>query len=329
MKVMVKDLSGKIGQEITEFFVLKEFSHNQNAKTAWVNARLADSSGQVSATIFKECFEKADLNGLIDKVIKVRGLVNLYEGKARIQIREVVPAKEGEYEIADFVSGLTSEQIETLSERLMSLIDTVQEPKFKGLLQTVFCPKGVEFYRSLPGGHKHHVYNGGLLVHTIEVAEISDLLCAQDDASAQYHLYQKPVNRDLCITGALLHDVGKTKEFIPYPLNARTEQGYYVGYQTEGAGIVDRNIKRLCTANPGLDFGEYRQELLNMVLSCHTNYRMSMPPRTKEARFVLLADEASAYRDAYDTAVALYKQQFPDSEDTMIYSEYFKCNIKI
>jgi 3'-5' exoribonuclease len=194
---------------------------------------------------------------------------------------------------------------------------------------TVFSRKGIDFYKSLPGGHRHHVYNGGLLVHTIEVAEISDILCNQDDESAKYHPCQTPVNRDLCITGALLHDVGKTKEFLPYPFNSRTEQGYYVGYQTEGAGIVDRNIKRLCSANPGLDFATFRQELINMVLACHTNYKMSMPPRTKEARFVLLADQASAYRDAYDTAVCTFRQENPASEESMIYSEYFKCNIKI
>ncbi len=321
----LKEYSGKV---IESCFVLKFAKLGLSEKAEWVNASLEDQSGAADAVIFKEAIPPT-IRQMVGQVVKVKGMVGLRSSEIQLKVKEISLAPEGEFELSDFAPGLTEEQREMLTEELNGLIESVKEPKLNCLLKTAFGPAAVKAFAMLPGGHSHHSFNGGLLVHTIEVAKITDDMIALDEADAKYHKDHITVNRDIAITGALLHDIGKGKEFVPFPFNKRRENSYFVGFPSAGVTIIDRYIEAIEKANKGVTYGRVRDVLENIAAACHVTYRDCVPPRTKEAILVRLADKASADRDVVDTDLCSFMAEHPDEAPGMIYSEYFRCSITL
>ena len=327
-RLAISELSALTGKEIESLFVLKSQKYGLSEKAEWINAVFEDQTGTCEAVIWKEAIPPT-IKQLVGQVVKVRAMIGVHQGDVQLRVKEITPAPVGEFELTEFAPGLTPEQVDELTVDINGIIDTVMEPKLKCLLKTAFSPAAVRVFASLPGGHTHHVYNGGLLVHTIETARLTDELVALDEADAKYHLNHLKVNRELAITGALLHDIGKGREFLPFPFNKRRENSYFVGFPTAGATLIDRYIEAVEKANPGISYGQIRDVLENIACSCHVTYRDCVPPRTKEAILIRLADRISAERDIFDTDLCEYLQNHPDEEPGMIYSDYFHSYITV
>lgn len=327
-RITVNSLSAFMGKEIQSFFVLKSQKAGLNERAEWVNACFEDQTGSVDAVIWKEAIPPT-IKQMVSRVVKVRGKVGIRQGNTQLQVKEMVLALEGEFDLSEFAPGLSSQQVDELRGRLEAIIASVREPKLNCLLRTAFSSGAVKAFASLPGGHTHHVYNGGLLVHTIEVANLTDSLILADEQDSRYHLQHIPVNRGIAITGALLHDIGKGKEFLPFPFNKRRENSYFVGFPTAGATLIDRYIEAIERVNPDAKYGQVRDILENIACSCHVTYKDCVPPRTKEAIFVRLADRVSADRDVIDTDLCEYMAEHPDETPGMIYSDYFRSYITV
>lgn len=319
-QIFVADLKqdSMIGEEFEDFFLLKDVKQSKSITNEWANMLIYDRTGEIPGIIYGE--DSSSAEQLKGGVVLIRGLVRLYNGENRVSVKTVTPAGEGT-SMMDFVPGLTKDQLVGLKGRLDSLVMGVAEPHLNLLLRSVFKKYGQQ-YLSLPGGYRHHVFAGGLLAHSVETAEMAGLLC---DQMGGWYGSDAP-DRDVAVTGALLHDIGKVLEFKAFPFGERQENAPYLNYRIRGAVILNELIRSLVHAYP--ETVGYWQGMLpvisNMAMTCHK--RNDEPPRTKEGRLVLNADVSSADMDAYEYEESSYKKDKPDGG--FFYSRYFGCNMK-
>ena len=127
----------------------------------------------------------------------------------------------------------------------------------------------------------HHSFVGGLMEHSLSVARFCDYM------AGAYPL----LNRDLLITAALLHDIGKTRELSTFPLNDYTDEGQLVGHIVIGAMMIHDQISRMPDFPPLLG-----TELIHCILAHHGELEYGSPkkPALAEAVALNLADNADA-----------------------------------
>jgi 3'-5' exoribonuclease len=205
------------------------------------------------------------------------------EGKYGAPKEYLEKVKEGEYKPEDFMPTLSPDNIGKLFSELKVFIQSIENPILKALLQGFF--ENEEFtmlFKKTPAAKKHHHnYIGGLLEHTVNVAKLSNTLCS---------LY--PLDRDLLITGALLHDLGKTREYSVSASTDVTDEGRFIGHLSLGVQMISQEIEKQT------DFPEdVRLKVIHMVLSHHGELEKGSPkePSFPEAMALFHAD----YMDAF------------------------------
>jgi 3'-5' exoribonuclease len=292
----IKDL--KEGFEVRGFFAVrsKELPRNYRNKAGqWFSLRLGDSTGDITLKYWGSEDEERTLkvyNSFSSgSVVYVQGMVAfdkyeeglaivLNEGKDELRVVE-----EGTEEL-DLVPRLDTDRIQSLTEELFELIAGVADLPLKMLLQSFFSEKQfLEAFKHSPSAIKyHHAYVGGNLEHTINVARIVDLL------SSRY----PSIDRDLAITGALLHDIGKLAEYRVATAVEMTNEGRFIGHVQLGWDMVRQRIEKI----PNFP-DEKRLKLWDMVIHHHGTYEDSGETHasnlhTIEACVLHYADDADA-----------------------------------
>lgn len=320
-EIYTKDLAEEewLGEEIEMPVLLKSAKTCSNPVSTWANLVLYDRTGEVGATAFGEEAMKA--SSLEGKIIFVRGMVTLYNNDRRIKVKSLREA-DGDIDYRDYIPCLDEDVLEDLTERLDGLIQDMEDDNLNLLMRSVFHTY-LDKFRTLPGGYMHHAFAGGLLAHSVEVAEAAALFAEQD--RAEFYSSKEHINKDLVVAGALLHDIGKCLEYKEFPFNEKSEESVLCSYKLQGTRVLDGAIKAIIRQYPETRqaWAVYAPILVNMVYTCHKNN--AEPPRTKEARLVMLADIVSADRDAFDYAIS--KARDEGETGKTIYSRYFGCKI--
>ena len=270
------------GDRVSEIYLCK---NKINAKTkagkTYYSMTLQDKSGTIDAKIW-------DLSSGIDHFeamdyIHIDGDVTTYQGSLQLNIRRARIAREGEYNPADFLP-VTPYDRKEMAKKLAEFVNSVQDPNYQELLAAFFL-KDREFAREFVSHSAaksvHHSFVGGLLQHTLRVTELCDFYCRQYPA----------LNRDLLITGALCHDIGKVKELAPFPQNDYTDGGQLIGHIVIGYQMVMERIKEI----PG--FPEKKaNELGHLILAHHGELEFGSPkkPALIEALALHYADNTDA-----------------------------------
>lgn len=201
----------------------------------------------------------------------------------QLNIKRARKAGEGEYDPADYLP--TSENsVDDMQSQLRDLINSVKNPYLSQLLKKLFV-EDQEFMKVFEGHSAaktvHHGFIGGLMEHTLGVTRLCDYM-----ANA-YPL----LNRDLLITTALLHDVGKTKELSAFPMNDYTDEGQLLGHIVIGAQMVHDLVKEIP------DFPEkLENQVIHCILAHHGELEYGSPkkPALAEAVALNLADNTDA-----------------------------------
>ena len=148
--------------------------------------------------------------------IEVYGDVISYNGNLQLNIKQIRKAEEGEYEPADYMP-TTDKNVEKMYAGLTAYIGKISNSWLKQLLEYYFV-KDEEFIKKFKAHSAaktvHHGFSGGLLEHTLSVVHMCDYF------SGAYPI----LNRDLLITAAICHDIGKTKELSAFPENDYTDE---------------------------------------------------------------------------------------------------------
>lgn len=250
-----------------------------------------------SASMPFVCFEAATvehLKGLMGaKPLLLSGLVdiNRFAGDGSLQL---MLHKADEVKETDDLSHLLPSgdiDIKKYTEKLTALLQKINDPDTKRLLETIFSGETLNSFKSNPAAMTyHHAYTGGLLQHSVDVAELGLAMCGK----------VKGADSDLVIAGGLLHDIGKLLEIsqdIGFPY---TDEGKFIGHIPLGAMMVNGYAANM--APPLSD--QTLNELLHIILSHHGEQEKGSPItcRTKEAFIVHYADEMDSVLNQFETA---------------------------
>jgi 3'-5' exoribonuclease len=210
---------------------------------------LRDRSGAMQARAFRDAdllagrFERGDL-------VRVRGRVERFRDELQLELREIARAEGADP--AAFLP-VAYRDLDELDGFLEHLAREVHDPGYSALLERLLGDDALrEAWRRAPctiGGH--HAYLGGLLEHTVAVATLAVETC-------QLHVR---LNSDLLICAALVHDLGKTREFTYGAAIEQSEEGRMLGHVVLGQQILDPLMAELGA--------ERRLALLHCVLTHH------------------------------------------------------------
>lgn len=231
-------------------------------------------------------------------VFKMTGQVSEFRGISELAIESILPVPEQEIDLTRLLPA-SPYSTENLEERLSNLIHSVKEPYLNLLLNQVLINSPIAAdYRRFPAARKiHQAYLRGLWEHSVKVAEIASSLCSN----------YPEVNRDLTMTGALFHDLGKISEYEYTKGIDFTTEGRLLGHILMGIQLLSREMDMI------LGFPEeLRTKLLHVLASHHGRYEWQSPKRPKlmEALLVHYADAMEAELWQFNHA----KEDHPESE---------------
>lgn len=209
--------------------------------------------------------------------------VTMFQGAFQLNIRRVRVADEGEYYPGDYLP-MTTKDINAMIRELGQYITTIKNEHLRKLAASYFV-NDQKFMKSFcshsAAKSVHHGFVGGLLEHTLSVVKMCDFF------SKQY----PNLNRDLLLTAAMFHDIGKVKELSSFPENDYTDEGQLIGHIIIGAQMVQEGAAKI----PGFP-KKLENELVHCVLAHHGELEYGSPkkPALIEAMALNLADNADA-----------------------------------
>ena len=300
------------GDHISGIYLCK---NKQNLKTkagkSYYSMLLQDKTGTLDAKVWDlnngiEHFESMDF-------IKVDGLITSFQGALQVNVRRVRRTQEQEYDICDYLP--TSRfDIEEMMKELVEIIQTIKNPYLKTLLDSFFV-KDKEFIKSFKAHSAaksvHHGFVGGLLEHTLSVTKLCDFYCKR------YPI----LNRDLLLTAAMCHDIGKTTELSLFPENDYTDEGQLIGHIVKGTEMIHDRIRDIPNFPQVL-----ANELKHCILAHHGELEYGSPkkPALVEALALNLADNTDA---KMETMTEFFAGAM-DGSEWLGYNRLFESNIR-
>lgn len=260
----------------------------------FASLKLRDATGSAPAVMWE------GLNPLLSRqvnpedFVRIRGEVSLYNNAPQIIVSRIEKVADEEVNFADFIPSTPCDRA-ALERELDERIAEVRNPDCRRLLEYFFGAGPASVRRAFceaPAAAKvHQAYLGGLLEHTLAVLRNALLLAPN---------YQ-PCDRDALITGALLHDLGKIREFEWRRVIRYTDEGRLVGHITIAAGMVQNALRELAPFDERLGWN-----LLHILISHHGKLEYGSPvtPKTREAILLHQADWTDAYMDIYSQETA-------------------------
>jgi 3'-5' exoribonuclease len=306
----IKDL--KEGENVSEIYLCKQ---KQALKTkagkSYYSLILQDQSGTVDAKIWElnpgiGHFEPLDF-------IKIEGNVTSFQGALQLNIRRVRKAQEMEYNAADYMP-VSRYNIEDMYKELLDYVKKVSEPHLRALLEMFFV-QDKEFITSFKchsaAKSVHHGFVGGLLEHTLSVTKLCDFY------TTRYPL----LNKDLLLTSAMCHDIGKTQELSLFPENDYTDDGQLIGHIVIGVEMIHDKIREI----PGFP-KVLENELKHCIVAHHGELEYGSPkkPALMEAMALNLADNTDA---KMETMTELFDAA-PDNLEWMGFNRFMDSNIR-
>ena len=279
------------GDEVSGAFVVRERERRQKRNGEdYLRVVLADKTGTVPAVAWEgvaECFEICTPGS----IVMVSGVFSLHPQFGRqIKLAAVRPAGPGEYDAEQLREG-PAHSIELLEADLRQLIETVQNRSLRELLDRFFGRETASWarFREAPAAkHYHQAYAGGLLEHSLSVAQA---------VSAAANFFPG-IDREIAVTGAMLHDIGKAEAYNDDPLAIElTDAGRLEGEIPRGYYRVRREIETIEGFDPDL-----AQAILHIILSHHGQLEHGSPvvPATREATLVHAIDNLGGKLGSFD-----------------------------
>lgn len=304
----------KAGDRITGTFLVKNktVALTKVGATYW-DIVLQDNSGMIVAKIWEPGhtditpFEKFD-------IIEATGDVSSFNGNLQINIRSNTVIDKSTIDLKDYVPTSTR-NIDEMFKELLTFADSVKNSYLRTILSLLFEQGDTEFVTAFKFSSAaktiHHAFVGGLLEHTLGVVKNCD----------NFATCYPSLNRDLLITAAICHDIGKTRELTFFPENDFSDEGSLIGHIVIGTEIISDAIKVI----PG--FPEtLATELKHCILTHHGELEFGSPkkPALIEAVALSFADNMDAKMAIFDSALAKTDIENPWTD----YNRFFETSVK-
>ena len=266
---------------VEHYLCKKKESRESKAGKSFLSLKLQDKTGIVDAKIWDMT---KDIHPFDEgEIVKIDGIVSVYQNELQVKIVKIRRSREGEYEQAEYIP-TTKKNIDEMFEKIKNLILSVENIFLKTLLENIFLKNEthLKLFKSHSAAmYMHHSYMGGLLEHTLSVAEICGFL-------GERYRY---VDKELLLAGALLHDIGKIYELSPSPQNEYTDDGQMLGHIIIGLELIGDEIKKI---------ENFPHELASLLKHCiishHGEFEFGSPklPSIPEAMLLHFADNIDA-----------------------------------
>ena len=301
------------GMHIADVYLCKnkQIALTKNGKE-YGNLVMQDKTGTIDAKIWDLGSPGVGKFETMDYV-HVEADVTLFQNSFQMYVRRIRRAQEGEYVEADYLP-VSKKDIKKMYEELLGYIRSVKNPYLQKLLCGYFVEnaafaKAFQFHSAAKT--VHHGFVGGLLEHTLSVTRLCDY----------YAGYYPMINRDLLLTAAIFHDIGKTRELSRFPENDYTDDGQLLGHIIIGTEMVGESIRSI----PGFP-EKLATELKHCILAHHGELEYGSPkkPALLEALALNFADNTDAKMETMIEAL----RSGGDNKGWLGYNRLLESNIR-
>lgn len=283
---MIKDIvvDAYINGEIFLVKDIKEFTLQSGTKL--LNITLQDNSGTIEAKTF-------NYNQRYLEVIKPGVVINMYgrvkenKGKAFIDIDSYTLPNEGEYELDNLIP-VSPISFDVLKDDLKKYLDSIKDEDLHAITKKLIVDNYKKYLDYPAASKNHHDFMHGLLHHSLSMCHLIDGIL----------LNYKDLNRDLLISGALLHDLGKVVELSGVIATKYTVEGSLLGHLVIGVEMID-------SASKELNIDNEKVLLLKHLIASHhgkQEFGALVLPQTKEAIILSMVDDMDAKMMSIDKA---------------------------
>lgn len=291
----VKELNGVgPGRQVWGQFLVVESSQRRTRDgKEYYRLKLGDGSGDIDAMAWDNCVISGDLKS--GAVVGILGDTGNYNGRLQLTVKrlKVLDEDPGQYMKKPEID------LESLVRQMDGFINQIGDECLQELVARIISgPTREAFIKSTAAKKIHHNYQGGLLEHTVTVAS----LCLQ---AAQFYPY---LNRDLAVSGALLHDIGKIKEFELAGTFKYSTPGRLIGHIVMGSEMVDQAIKAMRAEGRAFP-DELEWMIKHMMLSHHGALEFGSPvvPMFPEAGLL-------HFMDKLDSQMFIFRSKLDENE---------------
>ena len=271
------------GERIQEIYLCRQRT-TAMTKTGkeYENVILQDKTGSLDAKIWDPHSMGIDEFDALDYV-EVNGDVTVFNGQTQLSIKRARKISETDVDPTNYLP-CTNKNIDEMMMELTKFIAGVNNPYYKQVLTKLFIDNtefAEAFKKHSAAKSVHHGFIGGLLEHTLSVAKMCDFF------AKQYPI----LNRDLLMTSAICHDIGKVYELSDFPMNDYTDAGQLLGHIVMGSEMLGKIMDSIP------DFPtKLKNELKHCILAHHGELEYGSPkkPALIEAMALNLADNADA-----------------------------------
>ena len=229
------------GDDVEGFYVLKDaFLKTTAAGKPFLSGVLADRSGVIDLKVWDYSGPIGARPDDIGRVVKIRGQVSEFKGSPQLTAGRIRMAQDGDqYDLSALVPTAPIDADARVAE-IERMIDSMEDREYQSVARTMLA-RHLDAFRSIPAAKSvHHSFLSGLLMHTSNMLRLADFLAG---------LYGEIIDRSLLLTGTLLHDFAKEKEFTFSGLGLVTDYslpGQLIGHLVMGAQEVQQIGRASC-----------------------------------------------------------------------------------
>lgn len=301
------------GDMISEVYLCKtKVTAQTKAGKNYYSMTLQDKTGTVDAKVWDLSSGIAHFEPM--DYIKIDAQVTSFNGTLQLNVRRVRVADEGEYVMSDYMPS-SEKNVEDMYKELISLIGTIKDSHLKALLNSYFVEDkdfAKRFKNHSAAKSIHHGFMGGLLEHSLSVAKLCDYV------AGAYPI----IKRDLLVTAAIFHDIGKIDELSTFPENDYTDEGQLVGHIVIGAMMLKERIKTIDGFPKVL-----ADELIHCILAHHGELEFGSPKKPS-----IIEAMALAHADNMDAKLQTFTEIINSNQDKsgwLGYIKMFESNVRI
>jgi len=286
--IYVSDLAAFEEQRMFDAFFLLISKQARSTKTnkPYLSLIFSDKTGQLEARVWEPGDPRIAKDVERGDVVKARGCVSKFDDRMQMKVDQIRRATAGEVDKADLMPATTYD-VDQLWLDLMGFVESCGEPNLKLLLTTILSdPELAQAYREAPAARQlHHAWLGGLLEHVVSLLKLADRVVPH------YPILQ----RDLVLTGVVLHDIGKVRELAWDVGFEYTIEGTLLGHIQMGLEMVQKTMAGLPGFPPRL-----KTIVEHMILSHHGKLEFGSPklPMIPEALVLNFLDDLDAKMQA-------------------------------
>jgi 3'-5' exoribonuclease len=303
----------KEGEKIKGVYLCKKrFTVTTKTGKEFDIVKLQDKTGAIDGKIWDT--DTFSFDGFKEmNYVSLMGEVSSFQGALELKLSRATIANDNTYQVEDYIQS-SKYDLDDMYQQLVEFIASVNN-KYLNALLTAFFIDDKEFAQKFKehsaARSVHHGFRGGLIEHSLGVAKNANHFASQYDF----------LNRDLLITGALMHDIGKTIELSPMPENDYTDEGNLIGHLVMGSEMIA--IK--CATIEGFPY-KLKLQLQHLILSHHGELEYGSPkkPATAEAFALNLADNVDAKMETIKEALG----RESDDKEWTGYHRILETNIR-